>query len=199
MEDTLNQKPGEEEVLDPSLNQGKGDGNPDEEEEEFEIDFGDDDADDEEDKKQKEVELLALVNSATGKDFKSIDGLSKTIKQMDVDNSRRGEVKETVTPTPQTPEQVVPSGISERLLVVEQPLAKMVISELRTEAERSGRDIYDVWSGSQFFQQEAKVRYQNHKNKTRVATPGAPLIRQRQKPTSIKWKKNLSLLNLGRN
>lgn len=174
MEDTLNPKLGEDEVLDPTLNPQLGDGNPDEIEDDFEIDFGDDDTDDEEDKKKKEAELLALVNSATGKDFKSLDGLSKTIKQMDIDNARRGEVKAPVNPTPQTQATVVPPAMSERLLVVEQPLARMVISELRTEAERSGRDVYDIWSGSQFFQQEAKIRYQNHKNKERVGKPGAP-------------------------
>lgn len=172
MEDTLNPVLGEDVVLDPALNPQSGDGNPDEIEEDFEINFDDDTNDD--DDKVDEEKLLELLNKKMpGKNFKNLDGLVNTLQQGDIAFARRGEDKTPVTPTPKTPEPAVVPGVSERLLSVEQPLARMVMSELRAEAERSGRDVYDIWSGSQYFQQEAKIRYQNHKNKERVGKPGA--------------------------
>lgn len=112
--------------------------------------------------------------------FKSWDDVYKSNKTAQDIISKKGmENNQPTTPvvtpenqpnptTPPTP-VVQPANMSERLLRVEHPDAVHVLEDIKRD--HPGKDVYEIWEKSQFYQKEAKVRAEAEAAKLRVSHP----------------------------
>lgn len=109
--------------------------------------------------------------------YKSNKNAQDIISKKGMENNQNNQPNTPVVtpennqPNPTTPEAPVaqPSNVSERLLRVEQPEAQYVLEDIKRD--HPGKDVYEVWNSSQYYQREAKVRAEAEAAKLRVSHP----------------------------
>lgn len=144
------------------------------------------DLDGDELKDEDDNQLLEYIRKQTGKTFKSKEDVIKSLKQMDKLFAEGKAQKKT--PEPVTPQPVVDSSMSERLLRLEQPDSQHVIDMIKRD--HPGKDPYVVWNESEFYRNEASVRAAKQEAEKRMQPPsGEPGGKQKTEEEVIadKW------------
>lgn len=196
------------ENLNPEGDEPKKPLNPEEEESEDEdLEFDEEDFE-ESDEDEPDVALEAynaeMQKRGLKSNYKSWDDVAKSAKQRAIKFAKKGmeeknneqpvKPEETpVTPTPPTPvvNQPVPSyNMAEELLVMKHPEAALILDDIKKD--HPGKDVYEVWKSSTFYQNEAAARAETEKAKQRISNPsggteGAP----EEDEDSKKFMKNL--------
>lgn len=108
-----------------------------------------------------------LKKRGLNKNYKSWDDVAKSEKQRDIDFAKKG--MENAKPVVVKEVEVIPTNLSERLLKVEHPESQFVIDEIKKD--NPGKDPYEVWTNSSYYQKEAEFRATNERNKQRIANP----------------------------
>jgi hypothetical protein len=109
-----------------------------------------------------------LKKRGLNKNYKSWDDVAKSEKQRDIDFAKKGMEKSNVVIKKEVVE-VMPTNLSERLLLVEKPDSKFVIDEIKKD--NPGKDPYEVWNKSSYYPKEAEFRAKNERNKQRISNP----------------------------
>ena len=161
-EEKLNQSEEVEEET-PETKPEDGSGSEEMSDEEFEALFKDDseesdDSDDskeesksgENQKEESEDDFLERYNAEFGTNFKSVEAIKESQKNLRRAVSEKGQAKKE--------EQTFLQKYAEDVLLARHPEAEFVIDELKEEAERTGKDIIDLYKSSTFIQKEAKAR-----------------------------------------
>jgi len=107
-----------------------------------------------------------LKKRGLNKNYKSWDDVAKSEKQRDIDFAKKGMEKAN---TVVKEVEVIPTNLSERLLKVEHPESQFVIDEIKKD--NPGKDPYEIWNKSSYYQKEAEFRATNERNKQRIANP----------------------------
>jgi len=144
----------------------------------------DDLEDEEEEGDEVETEALKKINEASGKNFKTIDQVSKSLKDADAKIAELGQEKpkdKEAKPKPPVASQKedIPTYVEE-LLTLKYPEAELVLDELKEEASRTGKDLMTIFKGSTYFQNEAKARQTAKQDEeeagNKVGTPSAIVV-----------------------
>lgn len=140
--------------------------------------FGDDDTSEEERENAKKS-FLETYNKMSGKNFKSIDALVKSTKEADKAFAQGGvnKSKPAAEPTKETakPEPMKVPKVVETLYFNARPEAKEVWEEVEKAARLTGKDPFELYESSKYFQNEAQALYEEkHKDeegKSKVKDP----------------------------
>ncbi len=104
----------------------------------------------EDSKEESEDDFLERYNAEFGTNFKSVEAIKESQKNLRRAVSEKGQIKKE--------EQTFLQKYAEDVLLARHPEAEFVIDELKEEAERTGKDIIDLYKSSTFIQKEAKAR-----------------------------------------
>ena len=137
--------------------------------------------------------VLEVVNKATKKDFKGIDGLVKSLREGDKLGIELGQLRKQLKDKPdksdadkqspkgdeQEPKKEAPSVISpviKGIYFKQNPEVEHVWDEVLEAAKDTGRDPFEVYESSRYFQGEAKARAEakakDQSNLDKVTPPG---------------------------
>jgi len=145
--------------------------------------FGDDETSDE-DKEKAQKGFLETFNKMSGKNFKSVDALVKSMKEADkafakagtrtVDKEEKADTDKKSGETTKSEPVKVPKVI-ETLYFDSRPEAKLVWKEVEKAARLTGRDPFELYESEEFFKEKAKVLYEEkhgeEENKSKVKDP----------------------------
>lgn len=109
-----------------------------------------------------------LKKKGLNKNFKSWDGVAKSMKQMDIAFAQKGmeeKQEEKIVQEPQVQKQFIPSKVIE----LAYPELKYIKDEIIKE--HPGKNVLEVYEASAYYQKEALVRAENERNKERIANP----------------------------
>lgn len=140
--------------------------------------FGDDETSNEE-REKAQTAFLETFNKMSGKKFKSVDALVKSMKEADkafakagtVAKPKEGEKEETMK---KEAAFRVPKVI-ETLYFEAKPEAREVWKDVERAAKELNKDPFELYESSKFFQSEAKALYEeknaNEEDKGKVKDP----------------------------
>lgn len=143
---------------------------------------------------ETQTAVLEVVNKATKKDFKGIDGLVKSLREGDKLGIELGQLRKQLKDKPNKPDEdkqppkkdgepepkkEAPSVISpviKGIYFKQNPEVEHVWEEVLQAAKDTGRDPFEVYEGSRYFQGEAKARAEakakDESNAGKVTVPG---------------------------
>ena len=124
-------------------------------------DASDDDSDDSDEESEEETDdtplsddvKLKAINELRGTNYRTIEEAKKAEEKLrQVAKSKKTQKKS------EPKESVSRVDYSQRLLKIQYPEAEHVMDLIIEEAERSGRDVLDIYETSTFLQNEAKAK-----------------------------------------
>jgi len=110
--------------------------------------------------------FLDSVNEKTGKDFKSIDALAKTVKQIDKEFAKKGQLKEEVLGDKEE--------ITQELLLVKNPEAETVLDDIKKLAtDKYGGNLKKAYDNEGWIREKAKFEMTKRENLKKIKSPEA--------------------------
>jgi hypothetical protein len=120
--------------------------------------------------KEGDQEFIDKVNKETGKNFKSVEAITKSLKQMDKEFAEKGQIKKEV-------KSVVADGnedITEELLLVKNPEAETVLDDVKAvaDAKYNGNRV-KAYREEAWLQEKAKIEMQKEENIKKIKSPSS--------------------------
>lgn len=128
-----------------------------------------------------EKEFVDKVNSATGKNFPSIDAIAKSLKQQDKDFAEKGrQAKKNASQNLDNE-----SDISEELLLIKNPEAETVLDDIKVVAEsKYGGNVIKAYREESWLQEKATNEMQKEENFKKIKSPSSS-VRRVEAPVKI--------------
>ena len=118
---------------------------------------------------------LVRINQATGKNFKSLEDVAKSLQQADIEFAKKGQ--EPKEPKITKPEPVRDDELAEEVLLTRHPEAELVIEDARKIARDKGVSVLKAYRETKWLSQEAKSRAElqeeQEKSKQKINKPSA--------------------------
>ena len=137
-------------------------------------DIKDDETDegDETEVSEKDQEFINKVNEETGKNFKSVEAITKSLKQMDKDFADKGQQKKVVKPVVKVTDSN--EEITEELLLVKNPEAESVLDDVKAVADaKYGGNRVKAYREEAWLQEKAKIEMQKEENIKKIKSPSS--------------------------
>lgn len=119
---------------------------------------------------ETDQEFIDRVNEETGKNFKSVEAITKSLKQMDKDFAEKGQqTKKNVSQNLDNE-----SDISEELLLIKNPEAETVLDDIKVVADsKYGGNKIKAYREESWLQEKATNEMQKEENIKKIKSPSS--------------------------
>lgn len=131
---------------------------------------------DEEESSSSDTETLAAINQKSGKNFKSLDDVAKSLKQADKLFAEQGQkAKEKAKSSNPDNQPSNNEDVLEEIILVKHPEAEHVLKDIKQIAKSTGRNIMKVYREETWLQEKARAEEKRLKDEGKISSPASSI------------------------